>query len=259
MPAFAWVRNIVGELTPEFVASSDFRTSCLFAVFWNICRSRLPPEVMDDIVNFNEQHKLPRMDAGSGAPVQTGRVALDLGAHPIVFHDIELAPACGMLGANYARCALTGSAAAFAIHLSAIRGTHNEHQPHPFALSWTLHRSHGPEAGGNFYIASYGIKIAAAADTIIAWRPLDWHGTSLGNHDPADPDPAFQQLGISFVTSSRVATVFSRYSAAFARLRARAGELHFAKIHAAEDDAVAEATAAFVDDILAGICEEMVE
>lgn len=141
MPAFAWVHNIVRkrELTPEFVASSDFCTSCLFAVFWNICGSRLPPEVMDDIVNFNEQHKLLRMDAGSRVSVQTGHVALDLGTHPIVFHDIELAPACGMLGANYARYTLTGSTAALAIHLSAIRGTHNEHQPHPFALSWTLH------------------------------------------------------------------------------------------------------------------------
>lgn len=258
-PSFTWVRNIADkrDLSPEFVASSDFRTSCLFAAFWNMCRSRLPPEVMEDIIDFNEQHKLLRMDAGTRASAQTGRVSLDLGAHPIVFQDMELAPACGMLGANYSRYVLTASAATPLDRVCILRGTHNERQPHPFALSWTLHRSHGSEAGGNFYIASYGLKIEGTADTKLAWRPIDWHGTSLGDHEPDDPSPAFQQLGISFVTSSRVATIFARYSATFAQLRVQAGDLQFAKVRMSEDDAAEEAAAAFVEDLLTGICDDI--
>ncbi|KAI0687881.1 hypothetical protein C8T65DRAFT_523062, partial [Cerioporus squamosus] len=153
------------------LASSNFRTSCLLALGWNICRSVLPPAIMEDWVAFLDTHRLPRMDAGVGTQSTTGHVTIQLGDTPVVFDDMELAPASGLLNQNYAR------------------GVHRERQPHLFAVQWILHRSHDASAGGHFYIAEYGVKIINAADTLISWRPWQWHGTSLADYSPYAADP----------------------------------------------------------------------
>ena len=49
--------------------------------------------------------------------------------------------------------------------------THTEYQPHEYALAWTVRRDHPPDAGGHFYIGSYGIHIQAAANSLVVWRP----------------------------------------------------------------------------------------
>ncbi|KAI0755553.1 hypothetical protein C8Q74DRAFT_1172087, partial [Fomes fomentarius] len=159
------------ELTPDFIASSDYRTSCLFAIAWNICRSRLPAEVMGDWLEFNQKNQLPRMDGGIGTSATAGEVSLSLGETEILFNDMELAPACGMMGQNYSR------------------GVHHERQPHKFAVQWILRRNQGASAGGHFYISSYGVKIINTTDTLTAWQPWHWHATSLADYDPEDLYP----------------------------------------------------------------------
>lgn len=104
-PQFDWVRNITSrKLTPEFIASSNYRTSCLFAVFWNICLTRLPAEVMEDFVQFTKDNKLPRMDGGVGTTATTGTVKVEIGGMAVSLPDLELAPACGMMADRYGRC-----------------------------------------------------------------------------------------------------------------------------------------------------------
>ncbi|TFK78253.1 hypothetical protein K466DRAFT_456996, partial [Polyporus arcularius HHB13444] len=153
------------------LASSDFRTSCLFALGWNMCRSVLPRDVMEEWETFLEAKRLPRMDAGVGTQSASGNVTVPLGDTSVTFHGMELAPASGLLNQNYAR------------------GVHREQQPHPFAVQWILHRSHDASAGGHFFIAEYGAKIVNAADTLISWRPSQWHATGLANYSPYARDP----------------------------------------------------------------------
>lgn len=90
-------------------------------------------------------------------------------------------------------------------------------------------------AGGHFYIAQYGLRIQAAANTIIAWRPGDWHGTSLHNYCGIDSraHPAYHQRGISFVTSARLKNIWLAYrskaithAAAVAALFPENGDIH---------------------------------
>ena len=95
--------------------------------------------------------------------------------------------------------------------LSFGRSTHFEHQPHKFAISWTVRRDHPPDAGGHFYISTYRIRVQAAANTLVVWRPADIHGTSLQDLGPADPNPAFLQTGIAIVTSNRLPSVWKKY------------------------------------------------
>ncbi len=107
-PSFNWVRNIISrnDTSADFLASSDFRTSCLFALGWNMCRSVLPRDVMEEWETFLEAKRLPRMDAGVGTQSASGNVTVPLGDTSVTFHGMELAPASGLLNQNYARCAL---------------------------------------------------------------------------------------------------------------------------------------------------------
>lgn len=86
------------------------------------------------------------------------------------------------------------------IHLIDFRYIHKESSKHTFAVSWTTFRDPqlGKDGGGHFFIAKYGIKIEAAADSVVVWRPRLWHGTSLQLRNPCNP--AIFQAGLSIVT-----------------------------------------------------------
>ncbi len=176
---------------------------------------------MDPWITFNKANKLPHMDGGLCSTATTGDVTIELGGDPVTFHGMDLAPACGMMGQNYYRCgSIVQGATALLTSLCFLlaRGSHNEKQPHPFAIQWLLRRNKGATAGAHFYITSYGTKIVNSSNTLIAWQPWHWHGTSLGDWDPEDPYPDFQQLGIAFVTPPRLAKVYEGYAEAFKHL-----------------------------------------
>ncbi|KAI0353733.1 hypothetical protein OH77DRAFT_585922 [Trametes cingulata] len=242
-PSFNWVRNLLRrqELSPDFLASSDYQTSCLFALAWNLIRARLPEAISTDWIDFLRSNGLPAMDAGIGTEELTGDYVIQFGDDKVTFHEAELAPPTGLLNLNYSR----------AIHW--------EHQPHAYSVQWIIDRTHGEEYGGHFYISSYGVRIINTSDTLIAWRPTDRHGTSLAAFSPHDPDPEYEQVGICFVTSNRLATVFQRYGSALHRREAPAGAVseqsvpQFGKRWTAEDDAAEEAAQEFIDQIVEGV------
>ncbi|KAL7277988.1 hypothetical protein ACG7TL_001801 [Trametes sanguinea] len=247
-PLFAWVRNLEHKkrLTPERVASSDYASSCLLAVGWNIIRSAFPPVITSDWIDFLCANGLPAMDAGVGSASHSGDYSIQYGDDTITFHDAELAPPTGILNHNYSR----------AIHF--------ERQPHSYAVQWIISRSHGSEYGGHFYLSSYGVQIINTADTMIAWRPTDMHGTSLAlfNPDPKKPtlppsDPPFEQRGTTYATSNRLASVYGRYGDSLrAALDGDAGNIPFSKRQTAEDAAAAAAAQEFINQISAGVLFE---
>jgi hypothetical protein len=57
--------------------------------------------------------------------------------------------------------------------------------------------------GGHFFICQYGVKVEAAADSVVVWNPKSWHGTSLQRRDPKNP--AVFQAGLSIVTPTGIA------------------------------------------------------
>src|SRR6266576_6777691 len=87
---------------------------------------------------------------------------------------------------------------------------HYDNSPHDWAISLTTERTHGDNAydGGAFYFAEYGVRVAGAPNTIIAWRQQQYHGTSLQDIDPLDPKPIFSQRGLAIVTSSRLLNTY---------------------------------------------------
>ena len=80
------------------------------------------------------------------------------------------------------------------------RFIHREGCVHKYGVSWTTHRSSelSEKGGANFFICSHGIKVEAATDTVIVWKPTSWHGTSLPHRDPHDPE--IFQAGLASIT-----------------------------------------------------------
>lgn len=63
--------------------------------------------------------------------------------------------------------------------------------------------------GGNFFLCKYGVQICQAANTAFAWKPAQWHSSSLASFEPTFdvpslPDPDYDQQAVAFVTSPRI-------------------------------------------------------
>ncbi|KAK7025963.1 hypothetical protein VNI00_015792 [Paramarasmius palmivorus] len=175
-PQFHWTRNLLKKVTPAEAEDLAYEASSSFAVFWNLSRCILPAEIIDDFDRFIEDSGIHRMDSavmGDGAPSQ---YTIPTEEGWATFRHAKMAPPCGVFARNYARA------------------THNESQPHTWAISWTTGRREG------------------AANTLVAWQPKDYHATSLQNVCPNDPKPSFAQSGLAIVTSNRIDGVFRKYT-----------------------------------------------
>ncbi|TFK72410.1 hypothetical protein BDN72DRAFT_749459, partial [Pluteus cervinus] len=200
---FDWSINNVGPArSPDAIRTSDEDCSAAFAFLWNMCRQRLPPEVIKDFDDFLRSNNMRRMD-GHGTMVPDGTAIHGHGTYTIrlpdgeelTFHDVELAPPSGAIGYNYSRA------------------IHTERQPIPWAFSWTTSRrdNKGTLSGGSFFMSKYGIRIAGAANSLIFWNPQEPHGTGLQDYDPGDGNPGFFQAGLCAFVPNRLPKVWKQY------------------------------------------------
>jgi len=88
---------------------------------------------------------------------------------------------------------------------------HHEDQPHKWSISWTTERTQEDDIGGAFYVAQYGIRISGAKNTLIAWQPNHFHGTSLQLFSPLDVNPECCQRGLAIITPKRLPHVWRKY------------------------------------------------
>jgi hypothetical protein len=107
-----------------------------------------------------------------------------------------------------------------------IRAIHHEYQPHKWIVSWTTARTHGDSHGSAFYLASYGTRVANAPNTLIAFMPVDFHGTSLPLSAPHDPNPAYNQRGLAIATPNRLPKTWLAYQAGLLSWAAAVDDLY---------------------------------
>ncbi|KAF9062492.1 hypothetical protein BDP27DRAFT_1233544, partial [Rhodocollybia butyracea] len=134
-----------------------YKSSSVFALLWNLVKLLGPHEVVADLKKLVKDNDLYRMDTAitNGGKQQTYTIDVD-GGVPLTFHDAELAPPSGVFARNHAR----------AVHL--------ERQPHDWPSSWTtFHNNSKCDMGGHFYLASYRIRIQAASNKVVFWKPGD--------------------------------------------------------------------------------------
>ncbi|KAF9065567.1 hypothetical protein BDP27DRAFT_1157645, partial [Rhodocollybia butyracea] len=166
----------------------QYKATSAFALFWNLVKSLGPQEVVEDLEDFVKKHDLYKMDTAVLRGGRTRTYAVDVdGEVPLVFRNADLAPPSGVFARNYARY------------------VHREKQPHRWAASWTTFRDDSvAEAGGHFYLPEYGIRIRAATNKAVFWRPGDWHATSLPKLAPDEKNGPLLQCGLAIVTSARL-------------------------------------------------------
>ncbi|KAF8340075.1 hypothetical protein F5887DRAFT_919603 [Amanita rubescens] len=171
-----------------------FGTAAVFTLFWNLCRSWLPPAIISDIDKFVAAHNMPAMDPAAATPAQEGSYKVMIGDTDFDFHDVRLAPPMGMMASNYARA------------------MHTDKQPHEWAISWNTSRLFpDAEHGGNFFFGAYGIRVQNAPNTLIAWKPGKYHGTSLQKVKPTLKATDFRQTGLAIVTSNRLPAAWKKF------------------------------------------------
>ncbi|EKM74235.1 hypothetical protein AGABI1DRAFT_48372 [Agaricus bisporus var. burnettii JB137-S8] len=202
-----WVRNVRRQKTSIAQhCEMNYRASSAFAVLWSLSRTLLPEFVLDDLKEFMlEIGNGMRMDGNGMMKCDSkgrGQYMITIQGVDYVFSGAmaELAPPAGVVAENYCRY------------------IHKEKQPHEWAISLTTSRTFdsayaSEQAGGHFYVASHGVRVQAKENTLISWRPKDWHGTSLLLVDPMNKNKEYHQRGLSFVTSSRLPSAIEAHKA----------------------------------------------
>lgn len=86
-------------------------------------------------------------------------------------------------------------------------------QPHKFATNWTISRTFDIHQGGHFFNSDYGMRIIGASDSLVAWDPSHFHGTSLQAYSPAsDMVSEFYHLGLVIITPNRIPGLWKKYA-----------------------------------------------
>ncbi|KAH0602468.1 uncharacterized protein H6S33_008807 [Morchella sextelata] len=191
--SFDWVRNITSK--KNRMEDFEHLGSYIFALLWNMSKGRLPKPIIEDITGFCNSTLIPRMNyaAKDRATSQIcGNYTVRVQDDDIEFDCVLMAPPSGFMAYNYAR------------------GTHNEKCPHKYALFWTTARTYGSEEGGHFFIADYGIRIKQSANSVVVWKPTDFHGTTLSVKGPTNESDS-HQIGMSIVTPVQLIKLWEKY------------------------------------------------
>jgi len=86
-------------------------------------------------------------------------------------------------------------------------------QPHKFAIGWTISRTLADHQGGHFYNSKYGIRVMGHSDSLIAWVPSHFHGTSLQDYSPSSGMVSeFYQDGLVIITPNRIPGLWKKYA-----------------------------------------------
>ncbi|KAF6742377.1 hypothetical protein DFP72DRAFT_184327 [Ephemerocybe angulata] len=201
--SFGFAKNLLRKQDLDAAAEAQTAIATLLTIFWLFSRGVMPAEVIEDFQNYYRENNIPRFDPNWPFIGNTGRgdlqLPLELGSFK--FKDVELAPGSAMLVQRYARA------------------VHKEHQGHKWGLAWSTLKAGSDVRGGNFFLASFGVRIILTQDTAFAWKPEDYHTSSLGSYEPTFDvaeleDPRYNQQGVTFVTSGRLASTYAKWAAA---------------------------------------------
>lgn len=102
-PSFDWARNLLSKKhSKQEVEKFNFTCSSVFALFWNMCRKILHPEIIEDIEAFLATG-VPRMDMGAKGEGGRSTYTISHQDEEFDFHQGKLAPPVGFFSVNYAR------------------------------------------------------------------------------------------------------------------------------------------------------------
>ncbi|KAK8091891.1 hypothetical protein PG997_002252 [Apiospora hydei] len=135
----------------------NYKAQGMASLGWNMLKSRLPDEIIQDYEDAIANSGAPRMDMMR----EEKNFSFEFNGKSVTFDDLDLAPPSELCSINYSRF------------------THKENNGNRFFIACATQAPADPTKGGNFYNASYGIMLKAATNTVTSWMPKDYHGTTL--------------------------------------------------------------------------------
>lgn len=98
-----WAKNVIHKMSQDEKSRLDYESASVFAMFWNMCRTKLPTEIIDDFDNFFQKTKAPRMNTSKELMEEEGKYTINDTQRSHTFHGVKMAPPCGFFGVNYSR------------------------------------------------------------------------------------------------------------------------------------------------------------
>jgi hypothetical protein len=80
-------------------------------------------------------------------------------------------------------------------------------------MEWMISRTFAENQGGHFFNSNYGIRVKGGSDSLVAWDPSHWHGTSLQEYSPSsDMLTEFYQYGLLCITPNCIPGLWKKYA-----------------------------------------------
>lgn len=131
-----------------------------------------------------------------GEPVESN-ISIKAGDKDLEFFGLELGPPSGIFSTHYARfCHKEGS-----------------HEIAHKVISLTTERVDGPERGGSFYDASYGVLVEQQTDTMILHNTTIFHGTTLHQRDRDSKTTDIVHAKVSLLVVKGLHKTYAEYMA----------------------------------------------
>jgi len=102
-PQLGWARNLLGNQSGTAVDQLLYKSSSVFALFWNICQNQLPGEVLEDFTSWLQQNQMVRMHTMGAQDTTKGIYTVKYGEDAFEFHGAEMSPPSGVFATNYSR------------------------------------------------------------------------------------------------------------------------------------------------------------
>jgi hypothetical protein len=137
--SLGWARK---KLPPDCVDDLNYESALVFAMFWNMCWTRLSMEVLDNFDNFLEETEIPRLNPDGSKDI-SGTYTISNSQVRHTFYGMKMPPPCGYFGVNYFRYVY--------FHCTSIKylqwsiDAHHERCHHFFSVLWTTRKEHHPE------------------------------------------------------------------------------------------------------------------
>ena len=192
---FTWARNVTNRSHSQKALSLHNHAVCsAHTLIWNIIKKKAPSIIVQKMETGMDG--LPGLDwSMKGLPVDPV-VSLNIEGQDHEISGLVLGPPSGLCSTRYAR----------ACHKETSKDTE------PWVLSLTTRRDEGSSIeGGNFYLAEYGVLIKNAANTFIAHKNNQYHGTTPLDIDWSDKNIAFESRGFSLLIPQYLRKVWKEY------------------------------------------------
>ncbi|KAK8015794.1 hypothetical protein PG991_008682 [Apiospora marii] len=134
----------------EYERRLNYQAQGMASLGWNMLKSRLPDEIIQDYENAIADSGAPRMDMERADK----NFSFPFHGKSVTFNDLDLAPPSGLCSINYSRF------------------THKENNGNRFFIACTtMARPTRPRAATS--------TMRPASNTVTSWMPSDYHGTTL--------------------------------------------------------------------------------